>query len=339
MTSHKDERRLVQRRAASLFPCLPPRSEAQIDCAERPVERSQGGQQLDPDYMWRIDLVRSMHIAWNLKVRAIMLSGPKGAGKTSVVEQWHAKLGLPLYVVNFHDKTVPADFFGQWVPNNKGGLDWRDGPLVRAAREGCSVLINEINAARPGVTIAMNDIAQQGSIITIPETGEILEPKPGFRIYATKNPEGSLYAGRMPMDASSVERWFHILVDWMAEADEVEMIARVLRSHPPAAENAEDLAKKVVAVASAVRMISMETSDRPDAIPETMSHRVTRAWARYWCAMEGQRSSVHRGLEAALTNACDPVVQAAIHQFVSDTFGAPRYPQVEKAGTKLKQAA
>lgn len=295
---------------------------------------AQGAVRRDPGYVFRADLVRDLAMFWLLPgERSAMLVGEKGAGKTTGVEQWHAALNWPLYMMTGHKKLRPDDLFGQYLPNDCGGLDWHDGPVTRAARIGASVLINEINAADPGVTIALNDIAQMGSRITIAQTGEIIEPAATFRIFATMNPPGRggvNYHGRQPLDASTRERFMWVQVEYPSRDDEIAIVQRAFASVGAVSPTAtRPWAERMVDVAAEVRASAIGSSDASDAIPETLSTRVLVRWARYWVALMNRTDAVHLALRRALTTGSDPDAAAAIHALVSAKF--PTSP-IHRAG-------
>lgn len=289
-------------------------------------------------YVFRMEFVRDMLLFWTMPgERACMLAGPPGCGKTTGVEQWHERLNWPLLVVNAHKKMRAEDLFAEMLPNEKGGLDFVDRPLVQAARNGWSVLINELNAADPGVTIALNDIAQPGSRIVIPQTGEIIEPHEDFRIFGTMNPPGRSgvsHHGRQPMDASTRERFMWIEMDYPSEEDEIKVIlnavrpllggdeGRDLQDHEveeredPAASFAM-IAARMVQTANEVRKQGIGRSDRPDAIADTLSTRVLARWARYWVGYGRLPGAPHVALRRAFTDGCDPEVAEAIHALVT----------------------
>src|SRR6516225_976085 len=109
-------------------------SSAEFDVGDSELEPNGGLMLADPHYVWRKDLVRDMVAFWLMGERCMMLTGPKGSGKTTLPEQWHAKLRHPLWSIDGHKGVTFDDLFGQYLPNKQGGLDWHDGPIVRAAR-------------------------------------------------------------------------------------------------------------------------------------------------------------------------------------------------------------
>jgi cobaltochelatase CobS len=292
------------------------------------------GAALMPDYLFRPALTRDVLMFWLLKKRSCMLTGHKGTGKTTLIEQLHRRLNIDLLVYAGNVDTEVQDLFGQLVPNEDGTLSWSDGPVTKAARNGYSVLIDEFNALKPGVQIALNGIAQDGGAFSPPGSSEQFLPAEGFRLFCTINPKGAndhIYQGRKEIDGALKERFFWINVDYATEAEEQEIVENAWASASGHVGEVEKvLCKHIVDVAREVRQRSEMTG--PDAIPEIISTRVMANWAIYWFnygRIERKPGSpktlgaVHVGLKKALTDGCRPEVAKAIHKIVEKYTSDP----------------
>jgi len=297
--------------------------------ASPPIPPELGGVQRRDDYVFRRDSVMSMCMFFDLSqgademssvYRAMMIHGPKGSGKTSFIEQWHERLGLKLYTINCHGRVEPENWIGGLGVNEAGALVWRDGPLLQAAREGASILFNELNTVEPDVAIALNDLAQPGSSITT-ELGEVINPKPGFRVFATVNPPRGIYMGRKPLDSSTRRRFLHVEMDYPEAEVEVRIVTGVLLQGQMPEADARMFAKRMVAVATSVRAASVEKSDAANAIPETISTDELKKWAVMWMKMHGQPDALTKSLDFALLTGVAPKVRDAILQHVRTTMG------------------
>lgn len=71
---------------------------------------------------------------------------------------------------------------------------WEDGPLVKAMREGCVLLIDEVNLAEDAVLERLNSVLEPGRTLLLAEKGgpvpEKIVAAEGFRVVATMNPGG-----------------------------------------------------------------------------------------------------------------------------------------------------
>lgn len=300
-----------------------------IECPDKPPRFKPTAIQ---HYVFRTDLVRDMLVFWRNNWRACMLTGHKGSGKTSIVEQMHERMGVNLESLVGHGKMTIEDLFGQLVPTESGSLIWRDGPVASAARHGHSVIINEFNAIPEDLQLALMEVAHQGAPITLPQAGQQFQPAPGFRIFATINPKGSndfMYKGRKEIDAALKERFFWIKVPYGTRAEEEKILSNVWRAYVTAADGdlgieegtMASFVKAQIDVAEVVRARANSTG--PDAIPEILSTRVLCNWAMYWIEYANQAKPMHIGLERALTNSSRHEVAYAIHKIVEEKTNVP----------------
>lgn len=82
-----------------------------------------------------------------LSGRAILLEGSPGVGKTSLVTALAQAAGYPVTRINLSDQTDVSDLFGADLPVEGapgGTFAWRDGPLLRALKNGHWILLDEV---------------------------------------------------------------------------------------------------------------------------------------------------------------------------------------------------
>ncbi|OCH90921.1 midasin [Obba rivulosa] len=76
-----------------------------------------------------------------------------------------------------------------------GKLEWVDGPLVRAMREGYWLLLDGANLCSPSVLDRLNSLCETNGILTLNERGsihgevQILRPHPQFRLFMCVDPQ------------------------------------------------------------------------------------------------------------------------------------------------------
>lgn len=90
-----------------------------------------------------IRLLRCMQI----KNRAILLEGSPGVGKTSLIQAVAKASGHKLTRINLSEQTDVSDLFGADLPTEGGDggtFEWRDGPFLRALKEGHWILLDEV---------------------------------------------------------------------------------------------------------------------------------------------------------------------------------------------------
>lgn len=279
---------------------------------------------IKPDFSFRKEHVVELVGFWCMGEIAMMLRGPSGCGKTALIEQFHAAMNYPLLQPSTHARTEAPDLNGQIIPS-EGGFKYVYGLLVQAARHGLSVFLDEYNVMDSSVTTSLNPILEGGKI-DIPETGETIFPKEGFRVFAACNPndKGLGFFGRNEEDASNKERFWVVEFGYPTADQEVPIVSAILKSVFDDS-TADSYAQKMVEVANRIRQQYMGESGAADALEVTMSTRTLRRWARGITVFGGQGGAANPitfTLARALTNNAPRESRDAIHEIVKDIFGA-----------------
>ncbi len=185
-----------------------------------------------------VDVCRAL--VYGVERVPILLQGPTSAGKTSLVSYLAHLTGNKLIRINNHEHTDLSEYLGCYVATESGSLQFREGPLVRAVREGHWIVLDELNLAPPEVLESLNRLLDDNKEIRIPETGEVIKAHPNFTLFATQNPPG-IYGGRKELSRAFRGRFIEIQVDELPDDDLIEIIEQ--RCQVPAS-----FAKRMVAV-------------------------------------------------------------------------------------------
>lgn len=233
---------------------------------------------IDPNYVFMREKMRDLLAFWQSGETALKICGDPATGKTSLVEQFHARLRYPLYKVACHPRLEARDLIGQLYPTESGGLVWRDGPLLKAAREGTTVLIDEYNLIDPGEASGLNMLLEGYSVV-IPETGEVVHPAASFRIIATENSVTSrlTVTGRNVQDAANDDRFMVATADYLPAELEIKVVVNALQADGVPPDVAQMIAEQVVGVANTIRT-DYRTGD--SVVDKPMSTRVAIRWAK-----------------------------------------------------------
>ena len=151
--------------------------------------------------------------------KAILLEGPPGVGKTSLIETLAKKVGIKLYRINLSEQTDLIDLLGSDVPTDSSSLfKWADGVLLKAMKEGAWLLLDELNMASQTVLEGLNSILDHRGSIYLPELDITVEKKEGFKIFASQNPM-AMGSGRKGLPHSFLTRFSRIWLQAYTEAD------------------------------------------------------------------------------------------------------------------------
>ncbi|KAL9024500.1 MAG: hypothetical protein Q9180_007884, partial [Flavoplaca navasiana] len=154
----------------------------------------------------------------------VLLQGPTSSGKTSMVEYLATISGNKFVRINNHEHTDLQEYLGTYVSGLDGQLQYQEGILVQALREGFWIVLDELNLAPTDVLEALNRLLDDNRELFIPETQQVVRPHPNFMLFATQNPPG-VYGGRKVLSRAFRNRFLELHFDDIPE-DELEVILR-----------------------------------------------------------------------------------------------------------------
>jgi hypothetical protein len=117
----------------------------------------------------------------------VFVSGHSGNGKTMSIEQACAKAKRKFVCVSMTPETDESDLLGNYVLIN-GNMEWRDGPVTTAARQGAVLCIDEIDYGAQNLSSLQRVL--EGKPFMLKKKGELITPAPGFTVFATANTKG-----------------------------------------------------------------------------------------------------------------------------------------------------
>ncbi|KAI9841030.1 MAG: AAA ATPase midasin [Sclerophora amabilis] len=154
----------------------------------------------------------------------VLLQGPTSSGKTSLIEYLAKLTGNKFVRINNHDHTDLQEYLGSYVSGEDGQIQFQEGLLVEALRQGHWIVLDELNLAPTDILEALNRLLDDNRELLIPETQEVVRPHPNFMLFATQNPPG-LYGGRKVLSRAFRNRFLELHFDDIPE-NELETILR-----------------------------------------------------------------------------------------------------------------
>ena len=154
----------------------------------------------------------------------VLLQGPTSSGKTSMIEYLARISGNTFVRINNHEHTDLQEYLGTYISGPDGRLQYQEGVLVHALREGYWVVLDELNLAPTDVLEALNRLLDDNRELLIPETQQVVRPHENFMLFATQNPPG-IYGGRKVLSRAFRNRFLELHFDDIPN-DELETILR-----------------------------------------------------------------------------------------------------------------
>ncbi len=156
-----------------------------------------------------------------------LITGAPGLAKTLLVKSIAQVFALDFQRIQFTPDLMPADITGteilQETPEGRR-LTFVRGPIFAHM-----VLADEINRTPPKTQAALLEAMQEHQVTAMGHRHPLSEP---FFVLATQNPVEM--EGTYPLPEAQLDRFlFNVVVDYLPEAEEVQVILRTTGARPP----------------------------------------------------------------------------------------------------------
>ena len=182
--------------------------------------------------------------------RHVLLEGPPGTGKSTLLRAVAQGLGIGFEFVEGNAELTPARLVGHFDPARvlNDGYDpsvFVDGPLVTALRDGSLLYVEEINRIPEETLNVLITVMSEGEL-NVPRLGRIAAA-PGFRLVAAMNPFDAVGTARI--SGAVYDRVCRVAMSYQSAEDEKAIVQR----NTEGAEIPADWLEKAVTVVRLTR--------------------------------------------------------------------------------------
>jgi MoxR-like ATPase len=163
--------------------------------------------------------------------RHILIEGPPGTGKSTLLRTVAHELGVGFEFVEGNAELTPARLVGHFDPARVlvDGYDpevYVDGPLAAALRDGSLLYVEEINRVPEETLNVLITVMSEGEL-HVPRLGRVAAAD-GFRLVAAMNPFDAIGTARI--SGAVYDRVCRLAVGYQTVADEVAIVHRTGRT-------------------------------------------------------------------------------------------------------------
>lgn len=136
----------------------------------------------------------------------VLMIGEAGTGKTSSSDNFANFMEWEVVDLPSNQAMDYTQIVGGLMPNDTGGLSWRDGLIVRALREGKKVIrLGEVNTLARNVQQFLMPMCDYRRYVVVPERDEVISVPDDVLIVADMNP--SHYRGTQQLNQAWKDRF------------------------------------------------------------------------------------------------------------------------------------
>ena len=159
----------------------------------------------------------------------VIIIGPKGTGKTTLVREYAMRKSKNLQSINFSLRTRESHLVGSKTLTD-GNIGFDEGILVKSMKEGSILYLDEINAAEADVLLRLDEaLDDRRQLILKESSGEIIKAKDSWFVVSTINP--LTHVGTKELPPQILSRFpVRVRLDYPPEDIEYQIIKRHVKN-------------------------------------------------------------------------------------------------------------
>ena len=178
----------------------------------------------------------------------VLIIGPKGTGKTTLVRKFASQMKKDLYSVNFSLRTRESHLIGTKTLE-KGEVSFVEGMLVKSMRDGNMLYLDELNAAEADVLLRLDEALDDRRQLVLKEAeGQIVNAAADWFVIATINPLSHVGTKELPPQLLSR---FPVRVKLEYPPEDIEL--QIISQHTSIESSKVDEVKRSIKLAKSLR--------------------------------------------------------------------------------------
>src|ERR671932_1511556 len=178
----------------------------------------------------------------------VLIIGPKGTGKTTLVRKFASQMKKDLYSVNFSLRTRESHLIGTKTLE-RGEVSFVEGMLVKSMRDGNMLYLDELNAAEADVLLRLDEALDDRRQLVLKEAeGQIVNAAADWFVIATINPLSHVGTKELPPQLLSR---FPVRLKLDYPPDDIEL--QIISQHTSIESSNLDEVKRSIILAKSLR--------------------------------------------------------------------------------------
>ncbi|MCH8323626.1 MAG: MoxR family ATPase [Thaumarchaeota archaeon] len=196
----------------------------------------------------------------------VLIIGPKGTGKTTLVRDFAKRKSKKLVSINFSLRTRESHLVGTKTLT-EGSVGFDEGILVKSMKEGSMLYLDELNSSEPDVLLRLDEALDDRRQIVLKESaGEVINANKDWFVVATINP--LTHVGTKELPPQIISRFpVRIRLEYPPEEIELQIVKKYVSGN-----NEKDLIQGIKLANNLRQAAAVEELYYSPSLRETISY-------------------------------------------------------------------